>query len=441
MADDTVKKPKTKIITRVKVTITKKITVIKETVLRIARHPKTQAVKKQAVLLAHDVKGYIDSKPALKSRYDAGVVFVIAKKKRLIAAAVVLGVVLVVGNFVLPLFQGARAQRVRTVRADVFAVASAPYVDTLSSMGLVRGTASVDVGFQNAGVVSAINFTEGQMVKQGDVIATLDDTDARLKVEYNESKVKVAESRVTVHEQLFALKSIIQAKLDEVRYELESQKKELEFAQQELIKTRLAAPVGGLLGPIEVEKGELVNPNTKVTSVFGVQQVFVDLGVIEKDIGKIGLGKTVTLTVDAYPEDVRDGDIVSVSPVIEGKSRNFKVRVLVENPDSTILLLPGMFARANITVFKQEQAIVIPQTAIGTDDTVYVVRDGRAKAQKIRVGYRSYDYAAVAEGLQPGDKIIAELEGDYGDEPNVEIINERKYESDSKTATEDNAKK
>ena len=341
-----------------------------------------------------------------------------------ISLAVVVGV-LVLGNKIFPLKRGVAVPQ-RIIRVDEFIVKRTPFEDALTAMGLIRGIKSIDIGFQVGGVVKKINFREGQMVKEGEVIIELDDTDARLKVEYNQSKLKAAQKKVEVHEELYRLKSIIEAKLDEVKYEYESQLKELEFAKQELIKTKLRASVTGLLGPIEVEEGETVTPNTKVTALYSVGIVYADLGVIERDISKVRLGQRVTVGVDAYPGYVKEGSIISISPVIEGKSRNFKVRVQMRNNDPSKFFLPGMFARANIYIHSSKDAIVVPARSI-KDDTVYVIRRNRAIPQKIKIGYQSYDYAQINTGLNPGEHIVAEVEGNLLGQPKVEVINSRSY--------------
>lgn len=406
--------------------IKKYIGKVKLFVLALLKHEKVQLVTKQAKALIQEFKDYLNSKPQLKAFKDKVMAYSSTNKRLIITVVSVLVVVLVAGNIIFPLTPG-KLNKTRLVRSDVYLVEKVDFVDTLPVMGLVRGGESVDIGFQVAGVVADVAYNEGKLIKKGDLVAALDSTDARLKVEYNESKVKAAEKRVEVHEQLFKLKNVIKAKLDEVRYEYESQLKELEFARRELEKTRLIAPVTGLLGPIEAEVGEMITPNTKLTSIYAVGYVYLDLGIIEKDIGKISLGQTINAKVDAYPDVKRTGEIVSISPVIEGKSRNFKVRAKISNNSADAMFLPGMFSRANVEVYSAKEALVIPMTAI-KDNKVYVLEEGKAIAKEIKIGYRSYDYAEITSGLNAGDKIVAELEGDFTDEPKIEIINEIKYE-------------
>lgn len=389
-------------------------------------HDKVQGFIKTTKILGLKFKAYCENNKYITKISDKIAAEYKKYGKKMVIVIVAIVAAIVSANFIFPL-KSTASKRVRTVRADVWKLTDVDFIDNLSVMGLVRGGDSVDVGFQVAGLLGEVLVHEGQMINKGDLVATLDPTDARLKVEYNESKLKGAAKKVEVHEQLFKLKNIIAAKLDEVKYEYESQLKELEFARRELEKTRLISPVSGLVGPIELEQGELVTPNTKFSSIYNVSHVFVDLGIIEKDIGKISIGQKIKAKVDAYPDAVKDGSLVTISPVIEGKSRNFKVTAKLENSDTSTLFLPGMFVRAQLEVFAAEKSLVIPVTAL-KDNKVYIIEDGKAIARDVVINYKSYDYVVIKSGLNVDDVILAELEGDFSDEPKVEVINERTYD-------------
>lgn len=405
----------------------KKKVVDKKDIKGLLEHDKVQSFIASSKKLYSQIKKYCDNNETISSFIIKVRQITKRHKKKIVSVIVLLLAIFITVNYIVPL-KSVASKRQRTVRTDVWKLGTVDFVDNLAVMGLVRGGESVDVGFQVAGMLNEVLVHEGQMVNKGDLLVTLDPTDARLKVEYNESKLKAAQKRVEVHEQLFKLKNIIAAKLDEVKYEYESQLKELEFARRELEKTRLIAPVSGLVGPIEVEPGELVTPNTKVSSLYNVSHVYVDLGIIEKDIGKISIGQKIRASVDAYPDVIKDGKLITISPVIEGKSRNFKVTAKLDNKNTSALFLPGMFVRANLEVFSAEKSLVIPVTAL-KENKVYVLVDGKAKAKEVKIVYRSYDYVVIESGLGAGDVIVAELEGDFSDEPKIEIINEREYES------------
>jgi len=387
-------------------------------------HKKTVAARQEAQKAAEKAIDYLNKNE--KTRKIVEKVSQIKVKKRRVGIFTVMVILLiVVANFIFPLHRKPAVPE-RIVRCDVFEVKKIDFSDELFVMGLVRGERSIDIGFQVAGIVKKIYAAEGSPIREGDLIAELDDTDARLKVEYNESKLKGAGEKLKVHQRLYDLKTIIKPKLDEVTYEYEAQAKELEFAKQELAKTKLIAAVTGVMGPLEVEAGELVSPHFKVASLFNVSKVFVDAGIIEKDISKVRRDQKVTVEVDAYPKDQREGKVATISPVVEGKSRNFKVRIEIPNNDPTKPFLPGMFARAKIIIYSAPQALIVPVSAI-KDDMVYVVKDSKVSPQVVKVKYKSYDYAEISEGLKESDEIVAEVEGEVSAGTKAEVINKREY--------------
>jgi len=387
-------------------------------------HEKVIAARKEAVKGVQKVLVYLNKND--KTRKIVEKVSKIKFKRRTVIIFTVMAVLLVIAaNFIFPLHRKQVAPE-RIVRCDVFEVKKVDFSDELFAMGLVRGERSIDIGFQVAGVVKKVYVTEGAPVKENDTIAELDDTDARLKVEYNESKLKAAQEKLKVHQQLYDLKTIIKAKLDEVTYDYEAQAKELEFAKQELAKTKLTAAVTGVVGPLEVEAGELVSPHSKIASLFNLNKVYIDAGIIEKDISKIRRDEKVVVQVDAYPGDQREGKVVTISPVVEGKSRNFKVRIEIPNNDPAKPFLPGMFARSRIIIYSAMQAFIVPVSAV-KDDMVYLVKDSKITSQAVKIKYKSYDYAQISEGLKEGDQIVAEVESDISAGTKAEVINKREY--------------
>jgi cobalt-zinc-cadmium efflux system membrane fusion protein len=157
-----------------------------------------------------------------------------------------------------------------------------------------------------------------------------------------------------------------------------------------------------------------------------VQSVFVELGIIERDIEKIRLGARVKVTVDSLPNTPFEGNIDNLAPLIEGKSRTLTAKVRVENPQGQ--LLPGMFARAEIAVFEKPDALVIPTSALkdtdgdGKFDSVYILEIETAHLKPITLGYLTTDYAEIASGVEEGDQVISEARGALKDGSKVSLL-------------------
>ena len=187
----------------------------------------------------------------------------------------------------------------------VYKVAKVSFRDTLPSLGTAKGFREIDLKFPVAGTVEYINFKEGEKITQGDIIASLDQKEALLKMEY----AKIEMEKQT---KLFELGSILDIKLKQSQLEYQSAKAELD-------KTNLVALGDGYVGSLEVDKGSVVNPQDKIGTFVDLKDVYVEFGVIEKDIAKVKEGQNVEVTLDSYPDQVFKGQVDSISPLVEGR--------------------------------------------------------------------------------------------------------------------------
>jgi len=328
------------------------------------------------------------------------------------------------------------------VAVRTFKAARIEFTDLLPTLGTVRGQSEVELKFEINGVVDSIEFKEGDLVSEGQVLATLQDRDARLRVEYAESKLrtaqaqlKLAQKRMSINDQLYRLGAIIRPKLEESQIEVEqaqaqveTAQKEMELAEAESGKTALKAPIEGVMGTREMNVGEYVTPQAIVATLLDVRDVLIELGIIERDIERIKLGQRVKVSVDSLPNAVFEGKIDNLAPLVEGKSRTLTAKVRVENPQGQ--LLPGMFARAEIAVFEKPDALVIPTSALKDEDgdgkfeSVFLVEAEQAKIKPITLGYLTTDYAEILEGVQEGDQVVAEARGALKEGSKVSLLEE-----------------
>lgn len=323
----------------------------------------------------------------------------------------------------------------RAIRGD--------FVDILPGMGTIKGDREVNLRFSVNGIIDSINFFEGDLLRRGDIVATLDQKDALLKLEYSKSKHKTqqiseeaSKKRLEMNQALFADGIIIKPKLDEVQFEYESVKsqtksaqKEVEFALAELDKTYLYSPIDSVMGTRDVEVGEFVTSNVKVASLYDTSTVIAEMGVIEKDINRIALGQKAKVTVDTYPGVEFEGEIENIAPIIEGKSRTLTVQIRLKNNNTRGTLLPGMFARIWISVYEKKNTIKLPTSCFydidnnGEFDSIYVVGDDNiAKETQVKIGYVSTDYMEVTDGMREGEQVVSESMAELKDGVKVDVI-------------------
>lgn len=337
------------------------------------------------------------------------------------------------------------------VRVRAYEASRGMFEDVLPLMGTVEGIKKVEMGFQVAGLLKGLNIKEGDIVRKGEVLATLDSKDAELKLEYNQSKLKSAEiettsaaKKVEIYQGLYDIGTIIKPKLEEVmldydnaKSKAESAEKEVDFARAELDKTYLRAPIDGVIGTKDVEEGEYLTQDKRVLTLYDVNEVNVSVGIIEKDIDDIQKAflqkETATVGVDTYPDAEFKGTLDNLSPLISGKSRMMSVKIKVKNDDPKGTLLPGMFARVGITVYSAEDVIVVPVTALkdmdgdGKFDSVFVSgEDKKAHIKQITLGHVSSDFVVIDSGVDSGDAVIIEAYAPLDEGTPIEVLEVQK---------------
>jgi len=323
-----------------------------------------------------------------------------------------------------------------SILVKVYKIARRDFEDTMPSLGTAKGYREMDLKFEVNGIVDSINFREGEEVREGDIIASLDQYDALLKLKY--AKIELDKNK-----KYYEIGSIVKSRLEQAELEYESSKSDLD-------KTYLYAPRDGVLGVRHAEVGEFVTSgDDKIVTLIDDSDVFIEIGVIERDIGKVKVGQKAKIFVDAYPDMDFKGRLDNVSPVVEGRSRTQTAKIRVDNKKR--LLLPGMFARVLVDIYSKENAIVIPNTALNKEEEGYVAyvvhkvkaegegaadaleeamestmaseeigEQGIAEARPILFEYRSSDFFVIKEGVEEEELIVVETQEKLRD--NMKVI-------------------
>lgn len=312
-----------------------------------------------------------------------------------------------------------------TTPVKVYKVKRMDFKDTLPVMGRIEGFMEIDLRFDGKGLIESFNFEEGERILEGDIIASLDQKDAILKLKY-------ASLELEKTKKLYKLGGVDKMAVDQEKLEYESAKRDLE-------KTNIYATNDGYLGSKEKSVGAYVTSQDKIGIFVYYSEVYATFDIIEEDSPKIELGLNVEIFLDAYPGDSYSGTVDMVAPMIEGRTRTQKLKIELDNEEND--LKPGMFARAIIHMYDKKDALIIPSSAFKKIEQkyyVYVVHRqekteedeeasgatedmGIVEAREIGIEYLTHDAAEINKGLKEGELIIRELHQDFKDEDRVEI--------------------
>ena len=317
-----------------------------------------------------------------------------------------------------------------TVPVKVYKVKLMNFKDTLPVMGRIEGFKEIELKFDGKGLIESFNFEEGERILEGDIISSLDQQDALLKLKYSGLEAEKAQK-------LFDLGGLDRVALEQKKLEYDSAKRELE-------KTNIYAPSDGYLGSKEKNAGTFVTSSDKIGTFVDLSEVYAAFNVIEEDSPKLDMGQTIEIFLDAYPGEPYTGTIDMISPMIEGRTRTQTIKVELDNDENR--MKPGMFARAIINTYEKQDALIIPSSSFKKDENkyfVYVVHPeneedeegeeegdepagvssetGVIEERPIVISYLTHDVAEVGKGLKEGELIVRELHQEYKDGDKVEI--------------------
>ncbi|MFH1846735.1 MAG: efflux RND transporter periplasmic adaptor subunit [Candidatus Omnitrophota bacterium] len=322
-----------------------------------------------------------------------------------------------------------------TIPVKVYKVKRMDFKDTLPVMGRVEGFKEIDLKFDGKGVIESFNFEEGERILEGDIIASIDQKDALLKLKY-------ASLELEKTKRMYDLGGIDKMAVEQKKLEYESAKRDLE-------KTNLYASSDGYLGSKEIDSGAFITSQDKVGIFVDYSEVYAAFDIIEEDSSKMDIGQNVEVFLDAYPGLSCEGTVDMISPMIEGRTRTQKIKVELENEEDK--LKPGMFARAVINTYEKKDALIIPAAAFKKQDNSYLVyvvhieeaedtekdeeikdreekqeafediQIGVIEVREIEIEYLTHDMAEIGKGLKEEELIIREIHREYKDKDKVEV--------------------
>jgi RND family efflux transporter MFP subunit len=322
-------------------------------------------------------------------------------------------------------------------------------------VGSFAADEEVVVSAQAAGELSQINVDFGSYVSQGQVLATIDQRDAKLKVEQAEATlkqtlarlgmkegekfdsnqnadVKVAKSqldwakleldrsvkliekgdiprssydeKVTNHN---LAQARYQAALDSVSQQLaavEQQKASLALSKKALTDTVVRSPISGAVKEKHASRGSYLTVNGRIVTLVKINPLRLRADIPESSAAAVRTGQTINLTVDAFPDRAFTGRVVRIGPSLDEKTRALTVEAEVANSGNQ--LRPGMFAKSRLITSANAPAVMVPQRAVATaagQSKVFVIENGKVVERIVKTGAIDGDLIEIAEGLKNGE--------------------------------------
>lgn len=291
----------------------------------------------------------------------------------------------------------------------VAAATVAPAVIETGAVGTLRADEAVVIRPEIAGRIDRIRFAEGQQVKQGSLLVTLDAGETRAQVQSSRVQLELEKQRLERAEDLFKKSFISQQSLDEQRSTHDRAAAKLREDQVRLAKSEVRAPFSGVAGLRQVSEGAYVAAGTDIARLDKIDQLKLDFRVPEAFLAQLRAGQPVRIAVDAYAGQEFRGTIYAIEPAIDEQTRTVLVRARVGN--AALKLRPGMFARVQLRLGVRERAVWIPEEAIvprGQNAFVFRVVAGKVELVQVSTGIRKVGEVEILKGLAGGDLVVTE---------------------------------
>lgn len=321
----------------------------------------------------------------------------------------------------------------------------------VTATGTVEPITKVDVGTQVSGIIDRIYVDYNSMVTKGQLIAEMDKVTLQSELESKLAAVASSKNEFDYQQKNYTRSKMLHEKnlISETDYETatynyQKAKTSYEGNQADLVKVKrnlgyatITSPIDGIVISRAVEEGQTVAAGFSTPTLFTIANDLKKMEVIadvdEADIGQVEEGQRVTFTVDAYPNDVFEGDVTQVRLEATTTSNVVTYQVVINAPNEELKLKPGL--TANITIYTLERAnvLTVPSKALRfvpdaetLGEAGYTLTEASEQApsgkkliwqlngtnitpKTVTVGITNGSYTEITEGIGEGEEVIAGL--------------------------------
>lgn len=320
---------------------------------------------------------------------------------------------------------------------------------SVTATGTVEPVTKVEVGTQVSGIVSKLYVDYNDVVKAGQVIAEMDKVNLQAELTSANAQLSTAKTEFEYQEKeynriktLHDKELVSDSEFDQAQYQYQSAKNAYSQSQASYTKVRrnlsyatITSPIDGVVISRAVEEGQTVAAGFSTPTLFTIAKNLTEMQVIadvdEADIGQVLEGQRVTFTVDAYPDDVFEGDVKQVRLEATTTSNVVTYEVVINAPNPDLKLKPGLTANVTIYTLEENDVLAIPTKAlrfnpdeeilkgigitvegqpVPTDSTrtVWVKNGNIISPKQVVTGNTSGDKTGIS-GLSDGEEVVCGL--------------------------------
>ncbi len=297
--------------------------------------------------------------------------------------------------------------------------------DEVESVGTAQANESLNLTAKVSDTVTAVHFSDGQLVEQGDVLVEL--TNRAEAARLTEARAAEADARRQYDrlQSLIETNLISQTDLEDARTRWETADARLEGVIANMQDRLIRAPFTGVLGFRNISEGTLVTPNTVITTLDDISTIKLDFNVAEVFLAQLQPGQTIKANSIVYRGQDFEGTVTSVSSRVDPVTRSVQVRAEIDNPDGQ--LRPGMLLTVGLTL-EERDTVVIPEAAVvpsqGRQFVFVIDEESIARRVEVEIGRRRPGLVEIVSGVVPGQRVVTQGLAQVRPDARVRVLNQ-----------------
>ena len=304
-----------------------------------------------------------------------------------------------------------------------------PATPSIATSGTVSTKDEMRLSFKSGGIIKAIHVHEGDLIKQGDKLAEIELTEVNAQVEQAKQMAEKAQRDLERGERLYADQVISLEQLQDLRTQSAVSQAGLRSAEFNRGYSVITASHDGVVLRKLAEEREQVPAGQPILIVGARERGYVvKTALSDREIVQLKLGDPAEIRMDAYPGQTIAGSISEIAGASDERSGMFPVEVRFDSVP--VALASGLVAKLNLhpASGRASRLTYVPIAAVVEGDgdraSVFVVSGDRVKRRPVRIAFIAPESVALADGLQPGERVVTDGALYLQDDERIEIVGE-----------------
>lgn len=297
-----------------------------------------------------------------------------------------------------------------TTLVKLSSVTSQTIPQTVSTTGNLLANQQTNVSPKDGGYIKTINFVEGQYVKAGTILVTLDDSQQRQQLNLAKAQTAFAESTYKRYLSLRKKNIVSPQDIDQYGSEYKKALATQKTNQIKLDDMTITAPIDGYLGAKTISVGDNVTAGQSLVTVTDTTKLKIDYSLPSAYASRVAVGQKVLVTADFLPNNTEvEAEVSYVSPFVDPATQTIDIHAVL--PNSKQLFRPGQSVNLVQQLGDGKQALLIPADAMLANlngNYVFQVKDGKVISTPVTVGEHYNNMIVILKGLNPQDQIVTE---------------------------------